>query len=36
VVVVTSSTAASEERHGYRRELFRVIAQQVLEPISGA
>lgn len=34
VVVVTSSTAASEERHGYRRRLLRMIEQHVLEAIA--
>jgi CubicO group peptidase (beta-lactamase class C family) len=36
VVVVTSSTVASEERHGYRRRLFSLIGQHVLDPIAGA
>ena len=36
VVVVTSTNAASEERHGYRRQLFELIGAQVLVPIAGA
>ena len=36
VVVVTSSTAANEERRGYRRRLFGLIRQHVLDPIAGA
>jgi CubicO group peptidase (beta-lactamase class C family) len=30
VVVVTSSTTVSDERRGYRRELFDLLAQHVL------
>jgi CubicO group peptidase (beta-lactamase class C family) len=34
VVVVTSSTAASEERHGYRQRLLQLIGEQVVTPIA--
>jgi CubicO group peptidase (beta-lactamase class C family) len=35
VVVVTSSTTVSDERRGYRRELFDLLAQHVLPRSSG-
>ena len=35
VIVVTSSTAVSDERRGYRRQLFDLIEQHVLAPIAG-
>jgi CubicO group peptidase (beta-lactamase class C family) len=35
-VVVVTSTTASEERHGYRRRLFEVIADHVLGPLATA
>jgi CubicO group peptidase (beta-lactamase class C family) len=36
VVTVTSSTAISEDRHGYRRALFDLVEQQVLRRILAA
>jgi len=34
VIAVTSSTAVSEERRGYRRALFRLIEQDVIAPLA--
>jgi CubicO group peptidase (beta-lactamase class C family) len=34
VVAVTSSTAVSDERRGYRRELFRLLEEHILKPLS--
>ena len=36
VVAVTSSTATSDERHGYRRQLFDLIGEHVLPVVSAA
>ena len=36
VVVTTSSTTDSEERRGYRRELFQLIERDVLAPVAAA
>jgi CubicO group peptidase (beta-lactamase class C family) len=36
VVAVTSSTSASEERHAYREDLLRLIAEDVVRPIAAA
>lgn len=36
VVVVTSSTASSDERRGYRRELFDLIQSHILPPAASA
>jgi CubicO group peptidase (beta-lactamase class C family) len=36
VVVVTSSTAVSEERRGHRRRLFDLIEEHVLRPVAAA
>ena len=36
VVVTTSSTTDSEERRGYRRELFQLIERDILAPVAAA
>jgi CubicO group peptidase (beta-lactamase class C family) len=36
VVVTTSSTAVDEERRGYRRMLFDLVAREIVVPIDGA
>jgi hypothetical protein len=36
VVVVTSTTAASEERHDYRDRLLRVVGDHVVQAIAGS
>jgi CubicO group peptidase (beta-lactamase class C family) len=36
VVVITSSTASSEERRGYRRRLVGLLREHILEPIAEA
>jgi CubicO group peptidase (beta-lactamase class C family) len=35
VVAITSSTAASDERHGYRRQIFDLLETHVLPPAQG-
>jgi CubicO group peptidase (beta-lactamase class C family) len=36
VVAITSSTSSSEERHAYRQDLLRLVAEDVVRPIAAA